>query len=753
MNLEPSESQSMIATTFGRFFDEHSSMARVRAALPLGFDASLWDGLADLGAFAMCVPEDRGGLGLGLFDAVLVMEQAGRTLASGPIAEAIVAARLLAILGGPKADELMEGLCSGRTIVSLALRDAAGEPQQWIAGGAIADYVLARDGDAVVLVQPTPQEKAIALEAASPKATHNFAGEPIAPNLGSMPMARIRLDAAERTVLAAGQEAATLFTTAIEEWKLLTAAALAGLAIEAVEQAAKYAIERKAFGVPIGSYQGISHPLADLVIAADGGRYLVWKALRDIVDGSAAASAKISMALWWTATTASTASAKALHTFGGYGLTTDYDIHLFVLRAKSLALIFGDPGLLLAEAGGRLFAQEPAPLPEPGEISIDFDLGDDARALAAELDDFFRRRLTPERKAKAHFSYAGHDPDVNRELAAEGLLFPEWAPEYNGRNATPYAVAAAGEVYEEHRWSLHAWTTSKLVGWIIQRFGSEELKREALPRIVAGEAVCSLGFSEPSTGSDVFAAATRATRDGEGWRIDGQKMFTSGANIAEYVLLLARTDPDAPKHKGLTMFIVPLKAKGVEIHPIYTFQDERTNVTYYGGVQIPDSYRLGEVNGGAKVMAASLEIEHGSSLAKVQRQMLRAGVELCRRTQRGGRPLIEADDTIRRLARTATHIEVATVIYHRALWTSYEKRVNLGYGSASKVFSSEKFVADAADLLDLSAPESLALDDPAAAFLNQCFRHSQGTTIYGGTSEVHRSMVAERRLGLPRSRS
>jgi alkylation response protein AidB-like acyl-CoA dehydrogenase len=152
-------------------------------------------------------------------------------------------------------------------------------------------------------------------------------------------------------------------------------------------------------------------------------------------------------------------------------------------------------------------------------------------------------------------------------------------------------------------------------------------------------------------------------------------------------------------------------------------------------------------------MAASLEIEHGSSLAKVQRQMLRAGVELCRRTQRGGRPLIEADDTIRRLARTATHIEVATVIYHRALWTSYEKRVNLGYGSASKVFSSEKFVADAADLLDLSAPESLALDDPAAAFLNQCFRHSQGTTIYGGTSEVHRSMVAERRLGLPRSRS
>ena len=155
-----------------------------------------------------------------------------------------------------------------------------------------------------------------------------------------------------------------------------------------------------------------------------------------------------------------------------------------------------------------------------------------------------------------------------------------------------------------------------MVGTIIWRYGSDELKRDVLSKIVSGESICSLGYSEPGCGSDVFAAATRATRDGAGWRIDGQKMFTSGANLADYVLMLTRTDPDVPKHKGLTMFIVPLKAPGVEVKPVYTFQDERTNITYYDGVKIPDSYRLGDVNGGVKVMSAGLELEHGGGFSK-----------------------------------------------------------------------------------------------------------------------------------------
>src|SRR5262249_47712119 len=152
------------------------------------------------------------------------------------------------------------------------------------------------------------------------------------------------------------------------------------------------------------------------------------------------------------------------------------------------------------------------------------------------------------------------------------------------------------------------------VGATLIRHASDELKREVLPRILAGEAVFSLGYTEPGSGSDVAAAKTRAARDGDHWVIDGQKMVTSGAHLAQYGFLLARTDPSAAKHKGLTMFLVPLDTAGVEIQPVHTLSGERTNVTYYNGVRIPDRYRVGGVNGGWAVIGYALEIEHGTGL-------------------------------------------------------------------------------------------------------------------------------------------
>lgn len=479
---------------------------------------------------------------------------------------------------------------------------------------------------------------------------------------------------------------------------------------------------------------------------------LVWKTIRDLADGAAGAGAQIPLSLWWAAEAAGRAVAQALHTFGGYGLTTEYDIHLFNLRAKALPLVLGDPALLLAQGARRLYAGETAALPDVGAVSIDFDLGDEARALAAEVDAFFKETLTPELRAKAHYSFDGHDPGVHRKLAEAGLLFPAWPREVGGRGASPYAVSAAFGVWEEHGWTSHAAGTTQMVGTMIRRFGSDELKEEVLSRIVSGEVICSLGFSEPASGSDVFAAKTRATPDGNGWRIDGQKMFTSGANMADYVLMLTRTDPDAAKHKGLTMFIVPLKTEGVEVQPVYTFQDERTNITYYDGVRVPDSYRLGDVNGGARVMAASLEMEHGASWLRTQRHMLDAAERFCRETRRNGHAMIEEPGVMERLARVFAGNAVTEVIGCQALWSSVERKPNAGQGSMVKLFSSERFRTDSADLLDLTAPESLLTDGPAA-YLNLSYRHAQGTTIYGGTSEVHRSVIAERALGLPRTRA
>ena len=736
MNFELSEDQQLMRETFARLLNEESSLERVRAALPSGFDEALWKGLAELGSFSLRVPQSAGGLGLGVLDAAILMEEVGRTLASGPIAETLIAAAVLAKLDESGTHRgLLDKVMTGQIVVSLAFQDVAVEPVQWVAGGAIAAAVIAMDGGNVVLIAVPPDDGREE------------------PNLASTPMAQLRLSGAARSVLSTGGEGRRVFAQAIEEWKLLMAAALAGLAREAIELASTYARERFAFGQPIGTYQGISHPLADLLCDVDGGKYLTWKTLRDIVDGDPRAAAEISLTAWWNASAASRAVAQALHTFGGYGLTTEYDIHLYNLRAKAWPLVLGDPARLLEEAGRRLYAAETTMLPEVGEVSIDFDLGEQAHALAGELDRFFKENLTPELKAKSHYSFDGHDAGIHRKLAEAGLLFPGWPKEWGGRAAPPYALNAASHVWEAHGWTSHVMGVSNMVGTIIRRFGSELLKREVLTRIASGEAICSLGYSEPSCGSDVFAAATRATRDGDGWRIDGQKMFTSGANISDYVLLLARTDPEVAKHKGLTMFIVPLKSSNVEIQPVFTFQDERTNITYYDGVKVPDSYRLGEVNGGVKVMAGALELEHGGGFGKTQQHMVRAAEQLCRELKFRGRPLIEDPAAQVRLARATAHVLVSEVIAWRALWAGVEKRPNAGFGPMAKLFSSEKFLHDASDLLDLTAPESLSKRIGPAGFLNQCYRHSQGTTIYGGTSEIHRSMIAERALNLPRTRA
>jgi len=734
MNFDLSEDQRLMRESFARFLDEHSSPERVRRAMAAGgFDPALWRGLAELGAFALRVPEEQGGVGLGVMDAAVLMEEAGRTLASGPLAETLVGARVLALLGGDARAGLLEQVLSGDKVLTLAFADSASQPRQWVAGGAVADIVLALKGEQVLLVT----------------AAGDGRGEA---NLASTPLAELDLTGTALT-LGEGEAAVTVFARALEEWKLLVAAALSGLSREALRQAADYACEREAFGQPIGTYQGISHPLADLVVDVDGGKYYTWKTIHDIGKALPDTGAQVSLALWWSADTAARAVAQALHTFGGYGLSTEYDIHLYNLRAKDWPLVLGDPTRLLEEAGARLYAGEAVALPEVGAVSIDFDLGDDARAMAKELDDFLNATLTPELRAKAHFSFDGFDAGVHKKLAEARLLFPAWPKELGGREAAPYVINAVGRVWEEQGWSTHATSTTLLVGTMIRHFGSDEIKAEVLSKIVAGDVVCSLGYTEPGCGSDVFAARTRAVRDGDGWRVNGSKMFTSGANIAQYVLLLTRTNPDVAKHKGLTLFVVPLDSEGIEVQAVQTFGDERTNITYYDNVWVKDAYRLGEVDGGVRVMAAALELEQGGGFTRSQYAMTEAAEALCKELQRGGRPMIQCVGTQKRLARTRLHAQLSEVIGNRALWAKVQDQPNLAYGPMTKLFSSEKFLSDARDLLDLTAPESLAKREGPAGELNLAYRHAQATTIYGGTSEVLRSQIAERNLGLPRTRA
>lgn len=750
MQLGLNEEQELLQSAFSELFAAESSAERVRAAEETGFDAGLWKHLVETGAIGIRVAEELGGSGGGLHDAAILAEQAGRALASAPLIEAISAAGLLARLDSDAARVLLAEILEGGCIPTLALRAVNGSATQLVPGGAAADAVLALDADSLVLLR-RPRTSA----------------ERPAPNLGSGSLASWRFDIAppdgERLALAHGAAAQNAYRAAVEEWRLLTAAALAGLAQRALEIGADYAKSRIQFDQPIGSFQGLAHPFADAATAVSASRLLVQYAVWSVATAQPEAAARICFAFAAAAESASTAAAHALHVHGGYGVSFEYDIQLYYRRAKAWALVGGDPHDELLRAAARLWddAAEPVALPDAGPCALDFGLGSEAEQFRAEARAFFETALTPELRAKAHFSWDGHDAGFQKELAEAGLLFPHWPRAYGGRDSSPYETTVLWEEYHRARWSTHAAMTTGMVGATLIRFASEDLKTEVLPRVLAGEAIISLGYTEPAAGSDVAAAQTRAVREGDEWRIDGQKMFTSGADRAQYVFLLTRSNQEAAKHRGLTMFLVPLDAKGIEVHAVHTLSDERTNVTYYNDVRIPDRYRVGEVDGGWGVIAYALEIEHGSGLvAGAQclhlQDLASTGLRWAREAQRDGRPALADPRVCESLARVTMHAEMSFLLGRRALWCSATDQPDRGAGPMNKLFGTEMLQAGASELLDRMAPESLLRDgvegagaEAQAEFL---YRLAAASTIYGGSSEIMRSVIAQQALGLPRSR-
>src|SRR5690349_3884959 len=196
-------------------------------------------------------------------------------------------------------------------------------------------------------------------------------------------------------------------------------------------------------------------------------------------------------------------------------------------------------------------------------------------------------------------------------MGAAGYLAREWKPESEGG-----FDRVRRRIWELEKRRAHVpWVTSGTTAMIarsVEKFGSPELKAEVMPRVFSGHVRLCLGYTEPEGGSDVATCKTRAVRDGDGWIINGSKMFTSNAQNAAYVFLVTNTDPEAPKHQSLTMFLVPLHLPGVEIQALRTVDGDRTNITYYSDVRLDDRYRIGEVNGGWTVLREALNDEHGT---------------------------------------------------------------------------------------------------------------------------------------------
>ena len=263
-----------------------------------------------------------------------------------------------------------------------------------------------------------------------------------------------------------------------------------------------------------------------------------------------------------------------------------------------------------------------------------------------------------------------HDWGFHRALCERGYLAAGWPTEVGGlgRSAIDQCLLAQ-ELYGSGA-PIDGLNIAAMVGATLLLCGTDEQRATVVPRILAGEVMCCLGYSEPDAGSDVAAVATKAVRDGDSWVIDGQKMFTTMAHEAHYVFLLARSNPDAAKHKGLTMFLVPMDTPGIEITPVETMGGERTNITFYNEVRVPDSARVGEVDAGWTVMHAALVYERNSANWGEPDHLVESVADWAREPGPDGRRPFDDPAVRTTLARATTELEVGRLLLFRAAWLS-----------------------------------------------------------------------------------
>ena len=348
MDLNLSDEQQQLVDSFGALYAKDSPPERVRAAEaaePTGHDPELWLRLQENGALEMAVDEDAGGWGASLPDLALVAEQHGRYLGAAPLIEAQATARLLARLGphSPAAG-LLEAALADAGLVTLALHPPVGGVLPLVPAGAVADDVVFFDGRSL---------RHLALDGDGNGG--RVGARRSVTTIGSLPLADIALpaDVATTTELASGAEAAAAFDGAVNEWMILMAGALVGLGARSLAIGVEYVKERKAFGVPIGSFQAVSHGLADAATALDGGTLLAREAAWSAGVEPARTPELGPLAFGFCTEAARQASYRSLHYHGGYGFMLEYDIQLYFRRARGWPAQFAEPDVAFGMAAAR----------------------------------------------------------------------------------------------------------------------------------------------------------------------------------------------------------------------------------------------------------------------------------------------------------------------------------------------------------------------------------------------------------------
>lgn len=378
------------------------------------------------------------------------------------------------------------------------------------------------------------------------------------------------------------------------------------------------------------------------------------------------------------------------------------------------------------------------------------ELSDDDQAFLDEARVFLSEQVTEDVLRRDRETGDNFDEDVHLALGAAGYLTGEWNPPAHGGFSR-----VRNRLWQLEKRRAHVpWVTmgtTTMIAKSVEKFGSPEVRAEVLPKVFSGHVRLCLGYTEPEGGSDIATCKTRAERDGDHWVINGSKMFTTGAHNCQYVFLITNTDPTAPKHKSLTMFLVPLDSPGIEIQGIRTVDGDRTNIVYYSDVRVPDKYRLGEVNGGWTVLREPLNAEHGAVDSEpdglqdvaIMAHQFSFLVAACDRAAKlvgtadgTGRRAIDDGSVAYRLGRAIARTEVAL------------STPNI-FGRVALAQTMRDTSPELMDLLGAASalPRDTdgAVDDGISEYT---YRFAPLVGIYGGTLEVFRNMIAQYMLGL-----
>ena len=682
---------------------------------------AFWQNLVELGWLGLHIDEEYGGSGYGLPELVVVIEELGRAVAPGPFVPTVIASAVIAKAGSAEQkSRLLPGLIDGTVTAGIGLgggvrvsdgpEDRIAEGEAGIALGAgLAELLVIAAGDDVLVLER-------GRDGVSVDVPGNF--DP------TRRSGRVRLQGVQVTaddVLAGARE------SALARARMLLAAEAVGGASDCVDAAVAYAKVRQQFGRTIATFQAVKHHCANMLVAAESATAAVWDASRAAAEDSSEDETQFRLMAAVAAALAFPAYARNaelnIQVHGGIGFTWEHDAHLHLRRALVIAALFG------GDAPARDVFQRTA----AGAVR------DNSLDLPPEAEELRTRVRADAAEIAALDKTAQRD-----KLIETGYVMPHW-PKPWGRAADAVEQLVIEEEFraagiKRPDYSITGWVILTLIQhgtpWQIERFVEKALRQD--------EIWCQL-FSEPDAGSDAASVKTRAIRVDGGWKINGQKVWTSGAQYCARGLATVRTDPDAPKHAGITTVIIDMKGPGVEVRPLRQITGgSEFNEVFFNDVFVPDEDVVGAPNSGWTVARATLGNERVSiggsgsfyeGLAAKLVQLAQASDLLAAADVRVGYYLAE-DHALRllNLRRAARSVEGAGPGPE---------------GNVTKLKLAEHMVEGGAISAALFGPEVAVLDGPGAV-AGRMMMGARGMAIAGGTSEVTRNQIAERILGMPR---